>query len=362
LLNGAWLALPGLLVGAAVLALAAAVYLAGSSIPARRLALFLFLWGFQTMLNGSPWLWRIGSPEYLAIQSVFWLVLAASLAAYLWFVSTLDSPFARSIQGVGSVVYWGIIIFILVLILLEDTGFEDRGAGGRVVSAFAAITFLYGVVVAAGAWWRARHSSGRVRARSYFIAAAGHDLLLIPMAIWFGMGSPGASFDQETLVVLFVPAVAALWLAVLLAYGMLRHHVLEIDLKVKWGIGRGTLLAIFVGAFFVSAQVAQEFVVEAHGWLVGSVAAALLLAAIRPLQRFATRVADLALPGVAPTPEYLSLRRAEVYKGAVEEMLADGIMTMKERRALLRLQRDLGLDAALANTIEEDVMIRLEEV
>jgi hypothetical protein len=49
-----------------------------------------------------------------------------------------------------------------------------------------------------------------------------------------------------------------------------------------------------------------------------------------------------------------------VYEAALEELLADGALTAKERRTLLRLQRELQLDAAMAVRVEERVLDRLE--
>lgn len=43
---------------------------------------------------------------------------------------------------------------------------------------------------------------------------------------------------------------------------------------------------------------AQTFLTDVYGFVVGGVAAGLLLFAIHPLQRVAERVADAAMPGV----------------------------------------------------------------
>ncbi len=115
-------------------------------------------------------------------------------------------------------------------------------------------------------------------------------------------------------------------------------------------------LGIFIGVFFASAQIAQAFLTTEYGWALGGLVAGLLLLAINPLQRFATRVADVAMPNVHDTEEYRTVRKREVYRAALDEILTDGHITAKERRTLIRLQEQLGQHAAHAQTIEAEVL------
>lgn len=141
----------------------------------------------------------------------------------------------------------------------------------------------------------------------------------------------------------------------LLAYAILRHELFDIDLRIKWTLQRGTLLAIFLIVFFVIANVASEFLTSSYGFLTGGIAAGLLLFLISPIQRFAEGIAERAMPGVRDTDEYRRVRKQEVYRSAVEAAAADGAITEREREILSRLQDQLGLKAAEAFSIERAV-------
>jgi hypothetical protein len=346
-----WLVLPGLVAGLLVLALSVFVYRAAPRDRGLILAVFLFLWGSQTVLNALPLLWSDGSTEEAAMDSLFWITLAAALFAYLWFVSTLDSPFTRRLRRKVAVAYWCAALLLLWFMMLDATFFTQRGPGSRLVSSAIGLGVLYGLIVAAGAWWRARRTARRAQAKSYFVAAVGHDLLLVPMAIWFGLGSPGASPDQETFIVLTVPPVAALWLAAFLAYGMLRHHIFGIDLKVKWTLKRGTLVGALAVVFFVAKEGVEAFL-PGEGALAGISGAAVVAALAFPMWRGAARVTDTLMPGVADTPEYRERRARDVYRAAIGDAMRDGEITAKERGILAGLRHNLGLTAAEARRME----------
>jgi hypothetical protein len=149
------------------------------------------------------------------------------------------------------------------------------------------------------------------------------------------------------LVFLPMPALAA--------YALLRHRLLGIDLKIKWTLKRGTLVAIILGAFFVATAVAEQYL-QGYGFVFGGVAIGLLLFAIRPIERAIDRMADRAMPKTTGTPEYLAQRRHEIYRAALEDSLADGAVTAKERAVLVRLAANLGIDGNDAMRIEGEVL------
>lgn len=142
----------------------------------------------------------------------------------------------------------------------------------------------------------------------------------------------------------------------LLAYGLARHQVLDIDLTLKRSLRHGTVAGAFLAVFFVASEVAQQFLGETLGGAyIGIVAAGALVFAISPLQRAAERIADASLPRVSDTPEYREERRESLYRATAEELLADGDLTPKERAALTRLRAQLGLGPREAQRIEDEV-------
>jgi hypothetical protein len=112
-------------------------------------------------------------------------------------------------------------------------------------------------------------------------------------------------------------------MVLVLAYAILRHRLLGIDLKLKWTIKQSTVTAAFVGVFFVASEGAKQFLADSMGPYVGIAAAGVLLVGLAPVQRFAERVANKALPGVEATPAYLEARKAEVYRVSLDQVLQD---------------------------------------
>lgn len=143
--------------------------------------------------------------------------------------------------------------------------------------------------------------------------------------------------------------------ATVLAYAILRFQLLGLDLRLKWTIKRGAVAAIVLGAFFIVAQIGEAFLSQRGGLVFGGVAAGLLLFAISPLQRMAERLANAALPNVEDTPQWRSARGEESFRMAIRMALQDGIVTREEERTLAMLATDLGIPAARAFELREEI-------
>lgn len=139
-------------------------------------------------------------------------------------------------------------------------------------------------------------------------------------------------------------------------YGVLRFNVVDLDLKLKWGLKRGTVVAAFVTVFFIVTQTAEAFLTEEYGWAVGGVAAGLLVLAITPLQRFSSRLADSALPRTEASEAYFAYRRIQIYRAALEGALRDGIVNPREMTALRNLRRELRLSDLDHERLEADAL------
>jgi hypothetical protein len=148
----------------------------------------------------------------------------------------------------------------------------------------------------------------------------------------------------------------------LLAYAILRHQLLGLDVKVRWTIQKSTIAGAFIGVFFVASEGAQAFFGQGAGneWL-GIAAAGLLVFAMAPLQRAAERVATAAIPvagGPSPGPSVPPPPRSSreaVYKDAVRLALRDRVLTLEEERALARLGEHLGFATSEALALREAV-------
>lgn len=150
----------------------------------------------------------------------------------------------------------------------------------------------------------------------------------------------------------YILAAMDLAFVVLVAYGALKFQLLNIDLRVKWGVRRGAVLAAFLAVFVGVAQVAESYLSGQFGLLAGGIAAALLVLAIRPLERAADRIAEATMPRVQDTAEYRLVRRHELYRAALESARADGEITPRERDILVTLAERLGLSVREVHEIE----------
>jgi hypothetical protein len=77
---------------------------------------------------------------------------------------------------------------------------------------------------------------------------------------------------------------------------------------------------------------------------------------LAPLQRFAERVASVAMPNTRNTPEYAAFRKLQVYEAALSEALEGGGISAKERALLNRLRDSLGILEADAQIMEHDML------
>lgn len=160
----------------------------------------------------------------------------------------------------------------------------------------------------------------------------------------------GAPFPHWELAISYVVATS------ILLYGILKTHLFDIDVKIKFTIKQSTVAAAFIGLFFVVSEGAQAFFSGRAGTYLGIVAAGALVFAIAPLQRFAERVANTAMPNVRPLGEMPADERASMYRELVRSAWADGSLTMDERRMLATARERLGLGDEEAVRLERDVV------
>jgi hypothetical protein len=80
---------------------------------------------------------------------------------------------------------------------------------------------------------------------------------------------------------------------------------------------------------------------------------------LAPLQRFAERVASVAMPNTENTPEYAAFRKMQVYEEAVSEARFEDGISDRERALLVRLRDSLGISESDAEAIEGELQTRL---
>lgn len=340
----------------------------------RRLAGLLAM-GF--ILCGSAAL-AYGAKDRTLAQAMYSLLYAAwfgLIVAWLRFLATFPSPVARWFRNsaVDGLLLTLMILGPLVwLFFVKDITFTGLGpflpyvpwrptyttAGfDRFAYAQIGVTFL-SILVVVDSWRRAAKGPTRSRLAIYAFSMVSFDIwngtnALVRTNIVHTVAQGQIPAEWKIKLFLLSNALNFIFLTLLMGYAILKSNMFDVDLKLKWTLRRGTLVGIFVAAFFVATAIAEQWL-QQYGVVFGGAAVGLMLFAARPLERGVNRLADKAMPNVQDTPEYASYRKMEVYKAAVEELAIGGI-TAKERRALVALSTKLGLGAADTRALERSL-------
>jgi len=144
----------------------------------------------------------------------------------------------------------------------------------------------------------------------------------------------------------------------ILAYAILRHQLLDIDLKVRFALKQGTVGALLAGLFLVASEIIES-VIHVEGAVLGVLLAVVIAGALHPAQKLAERLATSAMPGVRPDEIYLEGRRREVLRSAIEHAWADGELTDKECRLVRLLREELRVGERAASDLEAEVIAQL---
>jgi hypothetical protein len=240
------------------------------------------------------------------------------------------------------------------LVLAIQLSAWEIGAGLLYIS--LSLLFGFALIASINAWLLAT-GTNRARARSFAIAFSLRDVswgFVYAAALWMvwsGTYMTDAASDLEAPVKI-VYALGTLFCVPLIAYGILRTHLFDIDLKVRWTIKQSTLATLVVTSMFLLSEGADRYLSAALGDFAGLLAAAVVVFFLAPLQRFAESVASAAMPKTENTPEYVAFRKMQVYEEAVAEAHYEGGISDKERALLTRLRDSLGISESDAAAIE----------
>lgn len=213
--------------------------------------------------------------------------------------------------------------------------FDNLTAGGVLGQAVVALTLLAIVVV----WLRATS----IAPRPARVVAP------VAMLSWLlGMFGGTELFDaREVVGYLRIAGV------VLIVVALLKYDLLGAGLTTR-SIRRGTLATGALAALFVVAQIAQNFLSDTYGLVMGGVVAGAFLFAAQPLQRAMER---LTAPGAAPEPGMPMAvpEREASYRAALRFALKDKQLTPDEERSLVVLAHDLGIPPRRAYELRDEM-------
>jgi hypothetical protein len=272
----------------------------------------------------------------------------------LFLAAVLDTPLVRPFKRAGvrkTLVGTAVVLIPLVL-------FTPQLLGVVVLYVVMASLFLLALAASIHAWRMA--PAGLARARAGTLATAfGFRDLCWGLVYAFGIRQvfSGSAADPAAYPAAFyiVYASGTIVAVPVIAYGILRTHLFDIDLRLRWTIKQSTLAAAFVAMLYLITEGAERLVSSELGTLTSLIAVATLVFFLAPLQRFAERVASSAMPNTRDTPEYLSFRKLQVYEAALTDAARGGISD-KERTLLHLLRDSLAISPADATALERDLL------
>jgi hypothetical protein len=330
---------------------------------ARRLSLLLAIEGVTLFSTGYIDLFF--GPEIRSLQHysawvrfegiVHTMGDCAMLALYPPFLAAaLPTPLTRPFLGKRV----RITLMISASVLLLAVFMTPLEVGATTLYVLLVTLFCYALLASAHAW-HVSDGAARSRARAFTMAFGFRDIcwgFAYGSAIWMIFSQSYAVVDTDASGLPYVVYALGTLVAVpLITYGILRTQLFDIDLRIRWTIKQSTLAAAIVAVIFVLTEAADRFLSAELGSFAGLLAAAIVVFFLVPLQRFAERVAAVAMPNTKNTPEYVAFRKMQVYEAAVMEARLEEGISQKERALLARLRDSLGISEEDAFAIERDL-------
>ena len=251
-----------------------------------------------------------------------------------------------------------IVLLLLAAVLCMIVLFGSLKIGGTFLYISLVVLFVFALVASIDAW-RSAEGIARSRAGTFAVAFGARDVCWsfvygwATLVLWQGTY---AIVDPSAPTVPFLVYALGTLLAVpLIAYGILKAQLFDIDLKIQWTIRQSTVAAAFIAVFYLVTEGADRIFEAELGTWVGLLASALLIFFLAPLQRMADRVSQAVMPNTADTPEYAAYKKLQVYEAALADALPGGI-SEKERALLNHLRDSLGIAAADADALERDLL------
>jgi hypothetical protein len=357
----------GFLAATLALVLAAVVLAIGRETRSGRLlALILAIEGlFQLSFTLSEL-----APTEAAEQSLVGLAFVATYglaAVYPWILRDLDTPVTGLFRRRGFMLPYTVLVSAAAVgfaaLFLPQTMRGVPVPEDSAVSLLAAPAFLllmvlsiWALVAAISAFRRAPAGPRKERARAFALAFGARDgLFVLAIGLNFASDSVGELLRERVLVWSSVlNNLGTLVYVPVLAYGILKTQLFDLDLKVKLGIKRSTVVTIVLVVILGTAKTAEFYLNKTYGLLAGGIAAGAMLVLTPRLNKMGDKVANAALPQVQPTSAYLSFKKLEVYRAAVESAYEVG-MDDKQRAVLERLRTKLALAPSDTAAIEAEL-------
>jgi hypothetical protein len=363
-------------------AMAAFVYFAapGGQHANRRLSFILLLEGCAVGA-GSALIYSVDTPALArASQAVSITAVLVLPAAYFYFLGTIDSPLSRWINtragnavaflmGAGSLGAFFLFPenFLIGAEPVSYAGAKYDGIIGSWYSRFGYVrlaVLLFSFLVALHAFLRATTAIGKRRAKAFAIAFGIWDAARMITSFLFFTVFPRLAGDGDTIAAtgtwtdffgVYAYPITLILFAPLLALGILRTQLFEIDLKIRFTINKGALASGALLIFFVTSQLIEQKFQNDFGW-VGGILAGGLFFLLSPVQKATERLAEKVMPGARGVGEMSTKERNRLYQEQLEFAFSDGNVSKKERMLLEHLRNRLGVERSEAQKLEKQFL------
>lgn len=366
-LTWTWWGVPGVLAFLAAWAAAAtALRIAPNRTLNRRLALLLLLEGIWAGA-AFGFVFFLGEPSLVPVLSTLGAAAVVALPyQYVAFLSVaLKTPILDPFRSRwGKWVLDGLSVISIAVVLARPSWFlQDVYSPGwaawnfhysplaqRAIQVYGVASLIAAAAVVHSLMGAPKGTVFRERALWLVAAFAVKDIylgaihllvtVLRPVPFWGDViYNPG----QGTVMGLYV---------VVLAYGVLRAQLFDIDLKLRFALQQGTVGALIAGTFLVASEVLERLL-PVDGVALGVLLALIVALLLKPMQGVAQRALNRVVPAVQATPEYLGRRKLTVYRAALEGAFEDGEITKKEWAILSTLREQLGIGESEAAALED---------
>jgi hypothetical protein len=288
----------------------------------------------------------------------------AVVAIYLPFLGmTLNSPLVTPLKNpliARGILVGGLAIAVVIPFLADDV----RELFNVPFYIVICVVLAWGFAAAIHSWYIATNEAERDRARAFTMAFGVRDVLWtftfsVNAMLHYGVIGDSTQWwtDENSawrFIVPFLYEVAVIIYVPLVAYGVLRVQLFDIDLRIKRTIKRSTVAAAFVATFFIVSESAGNYLSSQFGTVLGVLGTGGLVFFLDPIQRAAERVSNAAMPNTHDTPEYEAFRKFQVYESAVRAALEDGHISERQRRVLSSMIETMGIDPKVAEALEKD--------
>lgn len=322
---------------------------------------------YNNLLYLNPLLEAVGLPGIPGVwhQVSDWAVVAI----YLPFLGmTLSSPLVRPLRNpiIGRLIlFGGLAIAVMIFFLPEEVRVRFDVPFYIVIC----IVLAWGFAAAIHTWYISTSEAERERARAFTLAFGVRDVLWTWTFAYYTLAFYGftdvSAADLQAgksvysiLLPLFYELAVIIYVP-LVAYGVLRVQLFDIDLRIKRSLKRGTVAAAFVATFFIVSEFASNYLSSQFGTVLGVLGTGALVFFLDPIQRAAERLSNAAMPNTVATPEYESFRKLQVYDSAIRAALEDGHISKRQRRVLDSMIESMGIDRSVAQRMEEDTLAAL---